>query len=174
MTQKEEVRELLDEADSLTEEEIDHSEKTTSTEQHNSTESSNESSGRLSRMRQSSKNPLDYFSKRGLIGGTIGVTLVSLLVGFFIPIVPFTALIGLGLSTLLLGFFTEITYPEIIIAGAVAGGVSFASDAMQLAAISDIGAPLIAVAPAVGIIVAMLGLHFGRDVHKGLTEDIDV
>lgn len=175
MTQKE-VEELLEEADSLTNEESTSTSTSTQTETDTeSTQTSTESSeGRLSGLRGHSKNPLDYFSKRGLVGGTIGMTILSLLAGFFIPIIPFTALVGLGLSAFALGFFTDVTYPEVMVGGGVAGGLSLASNAMQLAAISSIGAPMLAVAPVIGIIVGMLGLHFGRDVHKGLTEDIDV
>ncbi|WP_435098074.1 hypothetical protein [Halorubrum sp. N11] len=98
-----------------------------------------------------------------LIGGTIGTVGGVLLAAF---------LLGLAFSTR--------RYVETGIAGAAAGATSAVTSVLGVGFLpigidylSQWGLPLVAVGGGVGLVVALLGHYFGRDLRTGLTEDID-
>jgi len=97
-----------------------------------------------------------------LIGGTIGTAAGVFLAAF---------LLGLVVSTR--------RYVETGIAGAAAGAASAVTSVLGVGFLpigidylSQWGLPLVAVGGGAGLVVALLGHYFGRDLRAGLTEDI--
>lgn len=98
-----------------------------------------------------------------LIGGTVGTTGGVFLAAF---------LLGLVLSTR--------RYVETGIAGAAAGAVSAVTSVLGVGFLpigidylSQWGLPLVAVGGGVGLVLALLGHYFGRDLRTGLSQDIE-
>lgn len=97
-----------------------------------------------------------------LIGGTIGSAAGVFLAAF---------LVGLALSSR--------KYVETGIAGTVAGGGVAVTSVLGIGFLpigidylQEWGLPLLAVGGGVGLVLALLGHYFGRDLRAGLTEDI--
>jgi len=98
-----------------------------------------------------------------LIGGTVG-TAGGVLVAAF--------LFGLAASTR--------RYAETGVAGAAAGAVSAVTSVLGVGFLpigidylSQWGLPLVAVGGGVGLLLALLGHYFGRDLRAGLSQDIE-
>ena len=98
-----------------------------------------------------------------LIGGTIGTA-----GGVFIA----AFLLGLVLSTR--------RYVETGIAGGAAGAVSAVTSVLGVGFLpigidylSQWGLPLVAIGGGVGLVLALLGHYFGRDLRAGLSQDIE-
>ncbi|SFR51942.1 MULTISPECIES: hypothetical protein [Halorubrum] len=98
-----------------------------------------------------------------LIGGTIGTAGGVFLAAF---------LLGLALSTR--------RYVETGIAGAAAGAASAVTSVLGVGFLpigidylSQWGLPLLAVGGGVGLVLALLGHYFGRDLRAGLSQDIE-
>ncbi|WP_434521945.1 hypothetical protein [Halorubrum sp. AS12] len=98
-----------------------------------------------------------------LIGGMVGTAGGVFLAAF---------LLGLVLSTR--------RYAETGIAGAAAGAVSTVTSVLGVGFLpigidylSQWGLPLVAVGGGVGLVLALLGHYFGRDLRTGLSQDIE-
>lgn len=98
-----------------------------------------------------------------LIGGMVGTAGGVFLAAF---------LLGLVLSTR--------RYVETGIAGAAAGAVSTVTSVLGVGFLpigidylSQWGLPLVAVGGGVGLVLALLGHYFGRDLRTGLSQDIE-
>jgi len=113
-----------------------------------------------------------YFSVRALlvafvaIGG--GMTLGSL-----IPLIPYTALLGIPLGSFLHGLLdTERRYIETALAGGVLSGVVGVLPLLPRLLAGLNGTRLFAIAAAVGLFLAVAGHYLGRDLRDGLTRDL--
>jgi hypothetical protein len=113
-----------------------------------------------------------YFSLRALLFafGAVGGGMV---LGGLIPLVPFTELVGILLGGFVYGLLaSERRYAELGLAGAVSGGATAVLSLLpQLAAGLD-GTRLFAIAGGVGLVLALVGHYFGRDLRSGLTKNL--
>ncbi|UPM42798.1 hypothetical protein [Halocatena salina] len=102
---------------------------------------------------------------------------IGLFVPSFIPIIsalPGVGLVGLfGAAFALGGIGDTRQYLEIGAAGAVAVGVSVLSRYMTIALVGSNVTEFATVGFGVGIVVAVLGYYFGRDLRDGVTRDIE-
>jgi len=111
---------------------------------------------------------------------TVGV---GMFVGGLIPLIGGTigTAGGVFLAAFLLGLVVSTRrYVETGIAGAAAGATSAVTSVLGVGFLpigidylSQWGLPLVAVGGGVGLVLALLGHYFGRDLRAGLTEDID-
>ncbi|RRJ33723.1 hypothetical protein [Halocatena pleomorpha] len=109
------------------------------------------------------------------------LALVALSVGLFTPsLLPIiSALPGIGLVGLfgaafaLGGFRSERHYLETGVAGATAVAVSLLTQYMTIALVGSNVMEFATVGFGVGMVVAVLGYYFGRDLRDGVTRDIE-
>jgi hypothetical protein len=114
-----------------------------------------------------------YFSLRALLLAFVAVG-GGMVLGGLIPLVPFTELVGVLLGGFVYGLLaSERRYLELGLAGGLsAGATAVLSLLPQLAAGLD-GTRLFAIAAGVGLVLAVVGHYFGRDLRSGLTKDLD-
>lgn len=106
---------------------------------------------------------------------------VVLSIGLFIPsLLPIiSALPGVGLIGLFCGAFalggvgSDRQYLEVGTAGALAVGMSFLTQYMTIALVGSRVSEFATLGFGVGIVVAVIGYYFGRDLRNGLTQDIE-
>lgn len=115
-----------------------------------------------------------WFSPRFLV-----VAFVVLGAGVLIgrTVVPFLGGIG-GLIGLLVGGFLlgliggRRRYLETGLAGGIAAGVTAMLEFFVLSVLAGIGIPIVVIGTGAGVLVSVLGLYFGRDLHAGLTRSL--
>lgn len=113
-----------------------------------------------------------YFSLRALLFafGAVGGGMV---LGGLIPLVPFTELLGVLLGGFVYGLLaSERRYLELGLAGGISGGATAVLSLLPQLAAGLNGARLFAIAGGVGLVLALVGHYFGRDLRDGLTKDI--
>ncbi|MBV0925143.1 hypothetical protein KTS45_13140 [Halomicroarcula limicola] len=120
-----------------------------------------------------------YFSLRALLVAFVAVG-GGIAVGSLVPILPFVALLGVPAGAFVHGLVAgQQRYIESALAGGVCAGLvavsSFLSQfVLRGVAGGDLGmGRLFAVAAAVGLVLALVGHYFGRDLRDGLTRDIE-
>jgi len=113
-----------------------------------------------------------YFSLRALLVAFVAVG-GGMAVASLVPLVPYTALLGIPVGAFVHGLLaSERRYPETALAGGASAGVAVVSSLLpQLVAGLD-GMRLFAVAAAVGLVLAVLGHYFGRDLRDGLSREL--
>ena len=90
----------------------------------------------------------------------------------FIPL-PGAGLAGVFAAAFLFGaVLKDRRYAETVLSGALAAGGSAVLDFAVVALFGGVGLPLVAVAGGLGAVVAAVGTYFGRDLRKGLTQDL--
>ena len=126
-------------------------------------------------------------SGRWFSGKAFGLALVTVAVGVFvgslIPLIGGTigTAGGVFLAAFLLGLVLSTRrYVETGIAGAAAGAVSAVTSVLGVGFLpigidylSQWGLPLVAVGGGVGLVLALLGHYFGRDLRAGLSRDVE-
>lgn len=113
-----------------------------------------------------------YFSLRALLFafGAVGGGMV---LGGLIPLVPFTELLGVLLGGFVYGLLaSERRYLELGLAGGISGGATAVLSLLPQLAAGLNGTRLFAIAGGVGLVLALVGHYFGRDLRDGLTKDI--
>ncbi|WP_367175924.1 hypothetical protein [Haloarcula rubripromontorii] len=113
-----------------------------------------------------------YFSLRALLFafGAVGGGMV---LGGLIPLVPFTELLGIVLGGFVYGLLaSERRYAELGLAGGVSGGATAVLSLLPQLAAGLNGTRLFAIAGGVGLVLALVGHYFGRDLRSGLTRDL--
>lgn len=113
-----------------------------------------------------------YFSFRALLlaFGAVGGGMV---LGGLIPLVPFTELLGVLLGGVAYGLLAgERRYLELGLAGAISGGAMAVLSLLPQLAAGLNGTRLFAIAGGVGLLLALVGHYFGRDLRDGLTKDV--
>ena len=125
-------------------------------------------------------------SGRWFSGKAFALALVTVAVGVFvgglIPIIGGTigTAGGVFLAAFLLGLVLSTRrYVETGVAGAAAGAASAVTSVLGVGFLpigidylSQWGLPLVAVGGGVGLVLALLGHYFGRDLRAGLSQDI--
>jgi hypothetical protein len=137
-----------------------------------------ESPGLLSRLRPSGFTG----SLAGLPSGrsvllTFGVVLVSVLLANSVPLLGIVGgPVGIFAGAFVLGLASGTArYVEFALAGALVGGLgAFQGTLFRIAAFADVGfAPVFALAGGAGLVLAILGHYFGRDLRNGLTAGVE-
>jgi hypothetical protein len=131
--------------------------------------------GLLSRMRPSGvPNPLP--SGRSVLL-TFGVVILSVLLASSVPLLSVVgAPLGIFAGAFALGLASGTRrYVEFALAGALVSGLgAFQGSLFRVAILSDAGfAPVFAIAGGIGLVIALLGHYFGRDLRNGLTASIE-
>ena len=131
--------------------------------------------GLLSRVRPSSvPNPLP--SGRSVLL-TFGVVILSVLLASSVPLLGIVgAPLGVFAGAFALGLASGTRrYLEFALAGALVSGLgAFQGSLFRVAILSDAGfAPVFAIAGGIGLVIALLGHYFGRDLRNGLTASIE-
>ncbi|WP_144921290.1 hypothetical protein [Halorubrum salsamenti] len=124
-----------------------------------------------------------WFSGKAFLVALVAVAL-GVFAGGAIPLIGGTigSAAGVFLATFLVGLvFSARRYVETGIAGAAAGagtgvtsvlGIGFLPIGVDY--LQQWGLPLLAVGGGLGLVLALLGHYFGRDLRAGLTEDVSV
>lgn len=113
-----------------------------------------------------------YFSLRALIVSVVAIG-ACMTLGGLVPIIPYTGLLGIPLGAFLHGLFdSHRRYIETAIAGGVLSGVAVVSSLLPQLIAGLNGARLFAVSAGIGIVVAVLGHYFGRDLRAGLQREL--
>jgi len=113
-----------------------------------------------------------YFSLRALLFafGAVGGGMV---LGGLIPLVPATELVGVLLGGFVYGLLaSERRYLEVGLAGGVSGGVVAVLSLLPQLAAGLNGPRLFAIAGGIGLVLALVGHYFGRDLRSGLTREL--
>ncbi|SDF05637.1 hypothetical protein [Halorientalis regularis] len=95
-----------------------------------------------------------------------------LLAGTVLPFGSIGGLVGIAAATFAAGLAGERSrYVEASASGALASGISWLLGNLVLTAVGP-GVPLVAVGVGFGVLAALLGHYFGRDLRSGLTRDL--
>jgi len=145
-----------------------------------STGSTGDSAGLLSGLVPSLSlpNPLAALPSGRSVLLTFGTVLVSVLLASSVPLLGgvFGAPVGIFAGAFALGLASGARrYLEFALAGALVSGLgAFQGSLFRIAVFSDVGfAPVFAIAAGFGLVVALLGHYFGRDLRDGLTSSIE-
>jgi len=136
--------------------------------------------GLLSRLRPSIGRPSLFGGLPSTrdVGVALLVVVVSMVAGSMVPVLGsigslggavgvFTGAFALGLAS------GTSRYLELAFAAAVAAGLAAFLSSLQIALVSDAGIPLAAFGATTGLLAAMLGHYFGRDLRDGVTRSVD-
>lgn len=111
------------------------------------------------------------FSPRAFAVAVVA-TAVGLVAGGAVPLVgTLTGYLGVFAAGFALGLAGWRRYAEVGLAGAAAAGVSALLDHLVLS-LAGVGAPVVAVGAGTGLLAALGGHYFGRDLRGGLTRDL--
>ncbi|MEF8851848.1 MAG: hypothetical protein V5A44_07850 [Haloarculaceae archaeon] len=137
-----------------------------------------EGPGLLSRLRPSGlPNPLAGIPSGRSVLLTFGAVLVSVVLASSVPLLGFVGgPVGVFAGAFVLGLASGTArYVEFALAGALVGSIgAFQGSLFRVALLSDVGlAPVVALAGGVGLVVALLGHYFGRDLRNGLTASVE-
>lgn len=95
-----------------------------------------------------------------------------ILAGMVLPFGSIGGLVGIAAAAFGAGLASERSrYVEAATSGALASGISWLLGNLVLTAVGP-GVPLVAVGVGFGVLAAILGHYFGRDLRDGLTRDL--
>jgi hypothetical protein len=131
-----------------------------------------ESTGGLRSRLPSGPSVPTVLTPRGLLLA-LALTVVGFLVGGAVPLVGgVTGLLGIAVAGFGLGLVGRGRYLELALAGAATGAVAFFFDRLVLSVVAGFAVPLTLVGGTAGLLAAVLGLYFGRDLRDGLTRSV--
>lgn len=135
------------------------------------TESESRTGGLRSRLPSRPSAPT-VLTPRGLLLALV-LTVAGFLVGGAVPLVGgVTGLLGIAVGGFLLGVVGRGRYLELALAGAATGAVAFFLDRLVLSVMAGFAVPLTLVGGSAGLLAAVIGLYFGRDLRDGLTRGV--
>jgi hypothetical protein len=134
--------------------------------------------GLFARLRPSGvPNPLAVLPSGRSVLLTFAVVLLSVVLASSVPLLGFVgAPVGVFAGAFVLGLVSGTSrYVEFALAGALVSGLgAFQGTLFRIAVFSDVGfAPVFALAGGVGLVIAVLGHYFGRDLRNGLTASVE-
>lgn len=113
-----------------------------------------------------------YFSVRALIVAFVAIG-GGMTLGSLVPMIPFMALAGIPVGSFLHGLLDrERRYAETAVAGGLLAGSAVITSLLPQVLAGLDGTRLFAIAAAVGVVLAVVGHYFGRDLRDGLTREI--
>ena len=139
-------------------------------------ESTEERSGLRGRLpspsRPSAPVSLPRFTARG-----VGLALVVCVGAFLaasavVPLGGVAGLVGVFVGAFLLALAGRGRYLELAVAGAGTAAVGSLLDRLLFATLADVAVPLTVVGGSAGLLAAVLGCYFGRDLRAGLTRSV--
>jgi Flp pilus assembly protein TadB len=134
-----------------------------------------EAESRRSRVASRLKAPVSgLFSPRAFLLALV-LSVVGMVLAGVVPLVPgsVAALVGVFLAGFLLGLVRDRrAYLEVALAGAGTAVVATLSSYLLVTALSGYGVPLAAATGGAGLLAAVGGHYFGRDLRDGLTRDL--
>jgi hypothetical protein len=114
----------------------------------------------------------DLFAPRRFLLALVLSVVGLVAAGTFVPL-PASGLLGVFIATFLFGLaLEERRYAEAAVAGGLTVGASFALDFAVVALLGGFGLPLAAIGAGVGGVIGLLGTYFGRDLRRGLTQEV--
>lgn len=117
-------------------------------------------------------SPPRLFSPKGFLVA-LALTVGGFLLGGMVPFVGGLAgLVGVFLAGFLLGALGRRRYLELALAGAATAGVAFVLDRLVLSVVAGFALPLTLLGATAGLVAAVLGHYFGRDLNDGLTRSL--
>jgi len=113
------------------------------------------------------------FSPKAFLFALVTVAVATAVAGTLIPLGTVGGLLGTALGAFGYGVVaSRPRYVETAAAGGAVLGVGTLADYLVITAVSGIGLALPLAGAAIGLVVALLGHYFGRDLRDGLTRDI--
>jgi len=113
-----------------------------------------------------------YFSVRALIVAFVAIG-GGMTLGSLVPMIPFMAFAGIPVGSFLHGLLDrERRYAETAVAGGLLAGLAVITSLLPQVLAGLDGTRLFAIAAAVGMVLAVVGHYFGRDLRDGLTREI--
>ena len=116
----------------------------------------------------------DIFSLRALIAAFLAVG-AGMVAGGLVPLVPFTGVLGIALGAFAYGLVaSQRRYLEVAAAGGLVSGTALTLSFLPRAVFFEgfNGPRLFAIAAAIGLVLAVVGHYFGRDLRDGLTREL--
>ena len=114
-----------------------------------------------------------YFSLRALLVALAAVG-SGMVLGGLIPLVPFTEFLGVLLGGFGYGLLaSQRRYLEVGLAGGLSGGGTAVMSLLPQLMAGLNGVRLFAIAGGIGLVLALVGHYFGRDLRHGLTADLE-
>lgn len=137
-------------------------------------ESGSDGPGLRSRLRPSVGSPFGGLPSGRDVGVAVLVVVGSMLAGSAIPLVgSIGGAVGVFAGAFALGLASgKSRYLELAVAGAVSAGLAAFLSSLPIALLADVGLPLAAFGATTGLLAALLGHYFGRDLRDGLTRDV--
>jgi hypothetical protein len=119
------------------------------------------------------RSPFPSVPSARSVGVSFVVTVAFMLVvGSLVPL-PASGLLGVFAGAFALGVASgEQRYLELVVSGAAAAGLSMVVGSLTLAALAGLAVPLAAFGASGGVLAALLGHYFGRDLRDGLMRDV--
>lgn len=122
--------------------------------------------------RPSAPVSLPRFTARG-VGLALAVCVAAFLAaGAVIPLGGVAGLVGVFAGAFLLALAGRGRYLELAVAGTGTAAVGSLLDRLLFATLADVAVPLTVVGGSAGLLAAVLGCYFGRDLRAGLTRDV--
>jgi len=91
-------------------------------------------------------------------------------------LVPFiggvTGLLGIGIGGFLLGMIDEGRYVDVAIGGGVTAAAALFLGRLTLSVAGGFAVPLALLGGVLGVLAAVVGLYFGRDLRNGVSREI--
>ncbi len=113
-----------------------------------------------------------YFSVRALVVAFVAIG-AGMTLGSLVPVIPFTAFAGIPVGSFLHGLLDrERRYVETAVAGGLLAGLAVVTSLLPQLLAGLNGVRLFAIAAAVGLVLAVGGHYFSRDLRDGLTRDL--
>jgi len=115
-----------------------------------------------------------YFSPKAFLGALVGLAILAAVGRSVVPIVSgIGGLLGAFAGAFVVGLVSpERRYAETGTAGALLGAISAIPGFIAFGLGIQSVATIAAIGGAVGLIVTLLGVYFGRDLRDGLSRDI--
>jgi len=115
-----------------------------------------------------------YFSPKAFLGALVGLAILAAVGRSVVPIVSgLGGLLGAFAGAFLVGLISsKRRYAETGTAGALLGAISAIPGFIAFGLGIQSVATIAAIGGAVGLVVALLGVYFGRDLRDGLSKDI--
>jgi hypothetical protein len=107
----------------------------------------------------------------------LGLSVVGLVAGGAVPVVGYLGrFLGIALAAFALAFLVSgRRYVEVGLAGALAAGLGFVLGTLNsvlFPVVADYGLQIAGVGTTAGLLAALVGHYFGRDLRAGLTKEL--
>lgn len=114
-----------------------------------------------------------FFSVRSFGVALVLTVVLAFVAGFVVPIIPGSSLLGVFAAGFLLGLLRDDSeYLEVGAATLFSGAITALLSHLFEMVFLDVGIPLVAIGAGASGLAGLAGHYFGRDLRKGLSQDI--